>query len=353
MSWPNFWLQKTALSLLLQPLSWVTKRIAKRRWIKFKQSPPESPKLVVVVGNIVVGGAGKTPFIQWLGGELSKQGLRYGVISRGYGGRATSAQRPHQVRADDCPSDVGDEPVLLAQSLGCPVVVSPNRAAALDYLLQHHDVDLVISDDGLQHYGLARDIEVVLLDAARPGAGLGNGLCLPAGPLREGLDKLEQVDHIVFNGEANLSTQTDGQEPVYRAWRAKGQGLMHLRPSGVYNLSDPTQKMSVEAFCQQMSSDSIYALAGIGNPKRFFDVLTAHGLVIEPLSFSDHHPFSAQDFSKLEIEKALVMTAKDAVKCQEFARSNWWVWQIEPVCSEEFSARLITQIKQKLQKYRH
>lgn len=328
MSWPSFWLGVDWRTQVLRPVSAIVAAVARRRLERFRAHPPQSPGLVIVVGNIVVGGSGKTPFIQWLGRELTKRQIRYGVISRGYGGQANTW--PKIVTPDSSPGLVGDEPVLISQSLACPVVVSPKRADALALMQSQFNVDVVISDDGLQHYALARDIEVVLLDSARPNNGLGNGLCMPAGPLREPSQRLNEVDFVVFNGDQPASFEFD--QPVL--------GQMTLNPCYFYALNQPNKRLDVDTFFGQ----SGYAIAGIGHPERFYQTLESLGINPEPLSFSDHHAYQSDDFKSLDSQKPVFMTAKDAVKCHEFAADNWWVLEVEPVCSVAFSQHLLTRI---------
>jgi tetraacyldisaccharide 4'-kinase len=282
--------------------------------------------LVIVVGNIVVGGSGKTPFIQWLGRQLAAQGIGYGVISRGYGGRAK--HWPQVVTADSDAALVGDEPVLLAKTLGCPLVVSPKRSEALALLCAQDAPQVVISDDGLQHYALARDIEIVMLDAARANNGLGNGYCMPAGPLRESPARLQTVDYLVFNGAPSA---------LYPSPACQGQ--MDLQPAYFYRLTDG-ERVNCDGFAGQCG----YAVAGIGHPERFYASLEALGIRVEPLPFSDHHAYREADFIGLESEKPVFMTAKDAVKCEPFAKPNWWVLVVEPVCNEAFAHTLMTHI---------
>lgn len=330
MSWPRFWLQADWRSHLLKPLSQIVCWWARRRLIQFRLTRPQSAGLVIVVGNVVVGGSGKTPFIQWLGHQLKARGLSYGVISRGYGGQ--SKIWPQIVTPDSAPGLVGDEPVLIAQSLGCPVIVSPKRAEALDLMLRRFEVDVVISDDGLQHYALPRDIEVVLLDSARANNGLGNGWCLPAGPLREPAKRLNEVDFVVFNGD----------QPIGFEFSPPVVGQMRLKPDYFYALKQPAKRFDIHAFAGQ----SAYAMAGIGNPTRFYQTLETLGLKVEPLKFSDHHAYRSEDFKSLDLQKPVFMTAKDAVKCQEFATDNWWVLEVEPECSDSFARSLLTRISQ-------
>lgn len=331
MSWPSFWLKPDWRSWLLSPLAWLVCVLARRRLKGFRAAKPTSPGLVIVVGNIVVGGSGKTPFIQYLVNLLVRQGLKVGIISRGYGGK--SAYWPQVVTALSDPAQVGDEPVLLAKALNCPIVVSPKRAEALDRLNAQFEVDVVISDDGLQHYALARDIEIVLLDASRGQHGLGNGLCMPAGPLREPDERLQDVDAIVFNGLTPSDFAVNNEVLV---------GNMQLRPQALYALHDPQQTLDLTAF----SGQQVYAVAGIGNPQRFYDTLAELGVEVKPLAFADHHAFKQSDFNDLDAEKPLLMTTKDAVKCQAFARPNWWVLAVQPQCSAEFEQALLMRILQ-------
>jgi tetraacyldisaccharide 4'-kinase len=334
MSWPTFWLKTDWRTHLLAPLGkWVC-YLAAQRLKRFQKSPPESPGLVLVVGNLVVGGSGKTPFIIWLGRELIKQGLKVGVISRGYGGQAKSW--PQVVTPESDPALVGDEPVLLAQVLGCPVVVAPKRAEALAMINAQSALDLVISDDGLQHYTLARDIEVVLLDTSRPNFGLGNGLCLPAGPLREPVKRLEQVDFVVLNG---------ADSAVLPNVNCRYLATMQIKPTVFYQLTNPENQRPIDAFAGQTG----YAVAGIGNPARFYQTLSDLAITPQPLAFSDHHAFQAADFIELNPSKPLFMTRKDAVKCQGFAQPNWWVLDIEPDCDAHFKQALLNRIHQVLQ----
>jgi tetraacyldisaccharide 4'-kinase len=326
-SWPNFWLECDWRCQLLKPLSALVGAVAKQRLHRFQTHRPQSPGLVIVIGNIVVGGSGKTPFIHWLAKQLEQQGLRYGVISRGYGGKAK--HWPQVVTADSSPGLVGDEPVLLARTLACPVVVAPKRAEALEKINQLYSLDVVISDDGLQHYALPRDIEIVLFDSERKNNGLGNGLCIPAGPLREPISRLNQVDYVVFNG----------QRPE-NGWEIKAEvGEMRLVPQGFENIKS-LHSVTTDAF----NGQSVYALAGIGNPSRFFQTLERLGIECECLAFDDHYAYAEADFSALDPNKPVLMTRKDAVKCQEFAKDHWWVLDIEPQCSVDFSRSLLQRI---------
>lgn len=257
-------------------------------------------KPVVVVGNITVGGTGKTPIVIALAEALQAAGLRPGVVSRGYG--ATAGRFPHRVHGGSTAADCGDEPLLIFRRTGCPCVVAPGRVAAVRALLAEAPIDLVLSDDGLQHYALARDLEIAVVDAA---AGLGNGFCLPAGPLREPPERLQQVDYVLYRG---------GEDPA-TAVRYRADELVNL-------VSRETRPLSTDGF-----EEGVYAIAGIGRPQHFFDTLTRAGLDVFPKAFPDHHPYTGEDFLPL-VDRPIIMTEKDAVKCAEIAGDNAWYLRI-------------------------
>lgn len=327
--WPDFWLKRSLKSLMLLPLAKLVSVTAARRLNKFKAANIVTKVPTLVVGNISVGGSGKTPFIICLGKRLCELGISFGVVSRGYGGKSESY--PQVVLSHSDASEVGDEPVLIAKTLGCPVVVSPKRAEAVDKLLEIAEVDLIISDDGLQHYALARDIELVMLDSTRPNAGLGNALCMPAGPLREAVSRLIDVDYLVFNG---------GKPKVFLEGRA-AVGEMSLEPFRFRNLASGEIKTLDEFAAKQVS-----AVAGIGNPQRFFNTLVDLGISFEAYAFPDHHNFSPADFMNMSQDCPVIMTAKDAVKCKDFAQDSWWSLDVEAQCSEDLVAQLLTDIQE-------
>jgi tetraacyldisaccharide 4'-kinase len=263
------------------------------------------PVPVIVVGNIAVGGTGKTPFVIWLVERLRDWGWRPGVVSRGYGGRA--AEWPQRVDPGSDPRLVGDEPVLIATRTRCPVVVGPDRLAAGTMLLAGGEVDIVISDDGLQHYRLWRDLEIAVVDATR---GLGNGRLLPAGPLREPPSRLGEVALVVTNG-------TGWTTPAGR------QVTMRLAATRAHALDG-----SISRGIHEFSGQTVHAVAGIGNPARFFSMLTQLGIGLVMHPFEDHHPFVRGD---LEFGDGLpvLMTEKDAVKCRHFEMPGHWVVPVE------------------------
>lgn len=306
----SHWYRKTLLTLLLLPLSWLFCAVAQARrgayrigWLKTQRLPVP----VIIVGNISVGGTGKTPMVAWLVALLREQGYRPGIISRGYGGRAT--HWPQQVRADSDPQMVGDEAVLLARRCACPMAVGPDRPAVARALLEYSDCDIIISDDGMQHYRLARDVEIAVVDGVRR---FGNGHCLPAGPLREPLRRLRTVDMVIANG-------TPGPREY----------AMTLQPGSLRNLQQPGLTRPLQKFTGQR----VHAVAGIGHPRRFFALLRRHGLDVIEHPFADHHPFIADD---LHFDDALpvLMTEKDAVKCQAFAAAHHWYLPVDAELDE-------------------
>ncbi len=261
----------------------------------FKRYKVHAP--VIIVGNITVGGSGKTPLVCWLVKCLQQAGFHPGVVSRGYGGQ--SRTWPVSVNSDSDTALVGDEAVLIATQTAVPVVVAPNRVAAAEYLLNEFAVDVIISDDGLQHYALHRDIEIAVIDGRR---GLGNGWLLPAGPLREPSHRLNDVDFVIANGK-----------PLKDA-----NYLMQLVGDEIINIQTGEQRR-----LKSLDGMSVHAIAGIGDPQRFFDDLTKYGLVIEEHPFADHHQFKADEIN-FNDDKPVLMTHKDAVKCQPFATTNHW-----------------------------
>lgn len=297
------WYSAQPAPRLLRLLASVYAGIAAGRRQKFDQLAQQQHLSVpvIVVGNISVGGTGKTPFVIWLVEQLRQWGFKPGIISRGYGGQAPAY--PFNVTADTDVAHCGDEPLLLAQRLGCPLMVAPDRLAAARALIGQHVVDVIVADDGLQHYTLPRDLEICLVDGAR---GLGNGALLPAGPLREPPSRLLEVDLIVVNGGG---------------WRdvAALCADMSLRMDRAISLLEPTQRRPLSAFAGQR----VHAVAGIGNPERFFGQLQSFGIDVVPHAFPDHHLYSAADISFGD-NLPVLMTEKDAVKCRVLATAQHW-----------------------------
>jgi len=289
------------------------------RWLA---KPSRLPVPVVVVGNLIVGGAGKTPLTLWLAEQLKARGWRPGIVSRGYG-RSGDGVIP--VNADSLPAAVGDEPLLLARRSGVPVWVGNQRAVAGAALLtMHPEVNVLLCDDGLQHYALARDVELVVFDAR----GAGNGWRLPVGPLREPLARLATVDAIIGN---NLKSSLPAYVPTFD---------MLLQPGSFYRLDDSRQSCPAESLRDR---GTLYALAGIGNPGRFFETLASLGLDCENRPFPDHHCYVAADLAFAK-DGILLMTEKDAVKCAGLTVGETWVLPVEA----ELSPALIDLILEKL-----
>lgn len=271
---------------------------------------------VIVVGNLVAGGSGKTPLVLWIVGFLSARGWRPGIVSRGYGARV---DEPRGVDPSDRAQDVGDEPLLLAARGGCPVWVGADRVRAARALrAQHPHIDVLVLDDGLQHYRLARDVEIAVVDAR----GFGNGFLLPAGPLREPPSRLRSVDAVIAHGTSAVSGY---------AMRLAGERLCRLD-----NRSECRD-------ASEFAGRRVHAVAGIGDPGRFFADLERLGLDVEPHAFPDHHPFCAGDL-EFGDGAPVVMTEKDAVKCQLFARPNHWVLPVSAVLDPAFGNWLVEKL---------
>lgn len=295
----------------------------RRQQARARLERPAAP--VIVVGNIAVGGTGKTPFVIWLVERLREWGWKPGVVSRGYGGNSNTW--PRRVDAASDPAEVGDEPVLIATRARCPVVVGPDRRAAAQLLLADGAADIVVSDDGLQHYRLWRDLEIVVVDASR---GLGNGQLLPAGPLREPAARLGEVGLVVANGTG--WTAPAGRQITMRLYATAAHALQGdaVRP--------------IAAFAGQ----TVHAVAGIGNPARFFSMLSQQGIQLVMHPFPDHHPFQAAD---LDFGDGLpvLMTEKDAVKCRAFGDGSRWVVPVEAGIGADGVA-LVQELTQALRK---
>jgi tetraacyldisaccharide 4'-kinase len=298
------WYSAQPAPLLLRPLASAYAGIAQGRRKDNLERLAQQQRLsvpVIVVGNISIGGTGKTPFVIWLVEHLREWGFKPGIVSRGYGGHAPSY--PLHVNSGTTSAQCGDEPLLLAQRLQCPLVVDPDRLAAARVLIEKYPIDVIVSDDGLQHYKLPRDLEICLVDGAR---GLGNGALLPAGPLREPPSRLRDVGLVVVNGGG---------------WR--GEAPQHvdmiLRMSQAVSLCDPQTQKSLADFAGQR----VHAIAGIGNPARFFSQLESCGIDVIAHAFPDHHVYSASDI-RFGDDAPVLMTEKDAVKCRGFAQARHW-----------------------------
>jgi tetraacyldisaccharide 4'-kinase len=276
---------------------------------------------VVIVGNISVGGNGKTPTVIALAEHLLSKGVSCAVLLRGYGG--TQTQFPYLLQGDDDPHDVGDEPALIARRLNIPVVIDPKRARGAAFIEQHTHAQVLLCDDGLQHYALQRDIELCVMD----GRGVGNGYLLPMGPLRESVARLNSVDYIVYNGE-----QPHTQAALSKVSTDIAQ--MQLLPSAWVNVKTHEQISLAQGLSLFSSEARVVALAGIGHPQRFFDTLNASGIeVSESLAFADHHQFKPTDMPKADF---VLMTEKDAVKCASFAEQNAWYLRVDAKLPKTF-----------------
>ncbi|MDF1757061.1 MAG: tetraacyldisaccharide 4'-kinase [Legionellaceae bacterium] len=317
----SLWYRKNPLRWLLWPFSIIYQFVAFSRGMylqKFQHS--QFPVPVIVVGNISVGGVGKTPVVMAIAKELMNRGLLVGIVSRGYGSKIKKF--PHEVSADDTPALVGDEPFLLSSRLGCKVVISPNRSEAVQYLLDNGNVSVVISDDGLQHHAMGRTLEIAVVDGSRV---FGNGLCLPAGPLRENPRRLKKVDFVISNGA--LIKNIDNSYPIYQ---------MDLVPS------DPINITSGKSVSWDSINSPIAAVAGIGNPERFFTTLKTLDISFQTYKFPDHYLFQKKDF--INIEKNVVMTEKDAVKCKSFATESMYYLPVDAILSDAFWDSLLNKL---------
>ncbi len=308
------WYKGHPALVLLRPLECLYRRVVNRKRARFLAGQGNSykaPVPVVVVGNITIGGTGKTPLILWMIDHCRARGLRVGVVSRGYGAKPPSL--PWRVLPQQPAEHAGDEPLLIVNRTGVPLMIDPDRSQAVRTLLAEEPLDLILSDDGLQHYRLNRDLELVLIDAVR---GLGNRRCLPAGPLREPVERLHSVDALLYNGAA--ADRDDGF-------------AFQLKPSALVNLVTG-ERRPVDHF---PPGQQVHAVAGIGNPQRFFNTLEGLHWRPVPHAFADHAVFSAQALS-FTPALPVVMTEKDAVKCASFAAPDWWYLAVEAVPSPAF-----------------
>lgn len=314
----QFWYHRGITpSWLLLPLGWLFQAAAglrrtayRRRWLKSCRLPVP----VVVVGNITVGGTGKTPLVIWLADYLKAAGYRPGIVSRGYGGRAS--RYPCRVKPESRVEEVGDEALLLARRSSCPLAVGPSRVEAAQLLLRQTDCDLILSDDGLQHYALARTLEIAVIDGGRR---FGNGLPLPAGPLREPVSRLKTVDLVIVNGEAD----------------APGEYSMTLFGDTAVNLENGESRN-----LRRFGRDFCHAVAGIGNPDRFFKCLADGGISCIRHRFPDHYRFASADIEFGDGQPVL-MTEKDAVKCLGFAGRQHWYVPVQAVPDPHFGPTLL------------
>lgn len=310
------------MAWLLWPVSLAFGAAVTVRWLLYRLRLRRSERAdvpVIVVGNLTAGGSGKTPLVLWIAEFLKAAGWKPGIVSRGYGG---SVSEPRAATIASDPAEVGDEPMLLARRSGCPVWVAPERIAACRALrAQHPECNVIVLDDGLQHYALARDLEIAVVDAR----GFGNGFLLPAGPLREPRSRLRTVDAVVAHGAGDV----------------KGYS-MRLEGGDLVRLGDAREVQPAKAFAGQ----KVHAVAGIGDPKRFFLHLAKLGPKVVPHPFPDHHAFSAADL-EFGDQAPVVMTEKDAVKCKRFAKPQHWVLPVRAVLDPSFGDWLLKRLSQK------
>ncbi len=327
--WFDSHLAKWILVPLLLPFSAIFWLLSLLRRLSFKLGMSESHQLskpVIVVGNIGVGGNGKTPMVIYLVEFCRSLGLTPGVISRGYGGQAP--HYPYFLTANSTPLEAGDEPVLIRERCQVPVAVGSDRIASAQLLIEK-GCDIIISDDGLQHYRLQRTVELIIVDGKRL---FGNGLLLPAGPLREGQWRLPKSDLVIYNGKAAASS-TNAFESIDMTLAAKE--LCNLKTGECIALAEFIT-----------SYKRVNAIAGIGAPQRFFDTLKKHNFDISnQQSFVDHHSFTLDDFTAFDDNIPLLMTEKDAVKCRDFCKSNWWYLPVDATFNETEQQVLLNKIK--------
>ena len=309
------WYKKSWWLYLLTPLTFLFSTIVKSRknsYLKNQKKIWRSPVPIIVVGNISMGGTGKTPLVKYIAAELSKRGFKPGLISRGYGGKYSGTL---EVNAETTYKKTGDEAQILGK-LKMPFFLDKNRSRGAKKLQEKHDLDVIISDDGLQHYAMGREIEIAVIDGARR---LGNGLTFPAGPLREPKSRLKEVDFIVNNGGP-----TEGDEILMTLSPAK---FIHLNSGKEYSID------------KWPMHNQVHAIAGLGNPNRFFDLLLRLGFEFDKNPFPDHHKYNKRDLYYLD-HLPILMTEKDAAKCKHFNNSKIWYLSIESKIESQFIDRL-------------
>lgn len=298
------WYHDNLLSRLLAPVSWLYCALMALRRLAYRHGVRHSIRIgapVIIIGNVTVGGTGKTPLVIWLARYLADMGHRPGIVTRGYGGAADAW--PQIVTADSDPAQVGDEPVVLARRGGCPVLADPNRVRGAESLVRGYGCNIIVSDDGLQHLRLARDIEIVVIDGARR---FGNGRCLPAGPLREPAARVQTADVVLVHGDA-----------VGNEWGMK------LAARGLMPLLGNAETMAPET----LGRNSVHAVAGIGHPERFFRQLEQLGLRLIRHAYPDHHRFGRNDIAFGD-GLPVIMTEKDAVKCRRLIALGEPYWYL-------------------------
>ncbi len=320
-TWPtrlaeSIWYEDNRWGWVLRPLGWLyrTGVFLRRNWYRWLVRPAALPEPVIVVGNLSVGGTGKTPVVIWLASRLRDAGISAGIVCRGYQG--DSQAWPREVTAATSPDEVGEEAILIAAQTGRPVFAGPDRVAAARAMRERHSIDIILSDDGLQHLRLARQIEILVVDGKRR---YGNGLCLPAGPLREPIGRVRSVDWAL----------THGGEPGPGEIRfdLKVRHLRALLDGSATPLSD-------------LAGRTVHAVCAVGNPDRFLESLAEAGIDAIPHVYEDHHPFRAGELDFAD-ELAVVMTPKDAVKCERFARERWYSLEVDVELDPEVGEKIV------------
>ncbi|GMG88260.1 tetraacyldisaccharide 4'-kinase [Biformimicrobium ophioploci] len=314
-SWINRqWYESKSGVRWMTPLAALYRKVVNKKRAQYLENPPLPLRVpVVVVGNLTAGGAGKTPLVAEITRQLQARGHRPAIISRGYGGKAPSY--PYAVTEQSHPLESGDEPLLLRVVTSAPVYVDPERARAAEAAIAHSQCDVLVADDGLQHYGLWRSVEVCVVDGSR---GFGNGKLIPQGPLREPLERLDSVDFIVVNGapEASVAAQLSGRETHE----------MHVAPARWHQFRlDRESDIEIE---EGPRPGRCHVVAGIANPGRVFRTVEQMGFEVIPHPFDDHHEFTANDL-KFGDDYPVIMTMKDAVKCRAFWQPHWWALEIK------------------------
>jgi len=323
----NAWYRNARWVRFLLPLSSIFALVSslRRHYYRNTDKAFKAKYPVIVVGNITAGGTGKTPLVIYIAQQLRQRGYSPGIVSRGYGSQAASY--PFAVTPQSSFRDAGEEPLMIARHTHCPVIIDPDRSAAVQMLETRYDCDIIISDDGLQHYRLSRNIEIAVVDGQR---GVGNGLLLPAGPLREKPERLKEVDLIVCNGPSKHPLPGHSYE-------------MNLDATHLVHLIDNKSLAIADETLQEIKNKKVHAVAGIGNPERFFNSLCASGFDIIRHIFRDHHYFSKQDISFAD-ELDVVMTEKDATKCRDIASDKHWFLKVAARLPDEFMDKLIEKL---------
>lgn len=323
------WYGKPTWLLALAPLSAVFSVLSLRRKKQLQAKAYKASCPVIVVGNIAVGGTGKTPVILALIQLLKDSEFRPGVVMRGYGAKLPDTiKSPVLVPPDADANTFGDEPVLIASHAECPVWIAKDRVSAVK-AAEQYGCNVILSDDGLQHYAMARSFELVVQDSQR---GIGNGWCFPVGPLRESPERLSTVDFVLNNHSSRSLKEV-----------AHDDSAMVLQPAAWVNVKKGT-RVPVDALPwrgETGANQRVVAVAGIGNPKRFFNTLEQMGVFFEAQSFDDHHRYSSEDFALVN-GRPVVMTAKDAVKCRALAEANWWYLEVEAILPEALTVRILS-----------